>query len=364
MMLFNEVGKAGYERLRSRFVPEASVRTWLEGTSSQDLTRAFDEVYTHLTPQELVCWSGSETDRAMTRAQGEYPVYDQHEEPRQTLELHPEIDWEYLRLSLPKEVAADEVLTDDVITAVKELVFLYRLDSYQMGKFLNEPYIYGDQNRIGVEDLKTIVARWYDEEVQQPIRLGSHRESEPTKSPEAKEESKNDSEKEGSAESHRRMLERISPIVLLERYQGGGKVSKSDHQMVDELLSSYRLNSGVVNVLLEYVMLTNDKQLPRTLITKIAAHWRRQGIETVGQAQEQAKALFQSRKSSKSSGTKRQRRTKSKKALPEWIVQQQQAEQEKHTGSDASSKPRAHDEAFAKKEQEVLDMLREFGDLD
>lgn len=131
-------------------------------------------------------------------------------------------------------------------------------------------------------------------------------------------------------------------------------------------MQSYGLRSGVVNVLLEYVMLTNEKQLPRALITKIAAHWKRLNIETVEEAQEQARQLFHKRsqktaqpEKGRSSGKKATRSASGKRDLPEWIVRQLD-EEKKEQPPDKTKKTKELEE----KEKKILEMLKEFGDVE
>ena len=51
------------------------------------------------------------------------------------------------------------------------------------------------------------------------------------------------------------------------------------------------MNPGVVNVLIDYVLKTNDNKLERGLVETIAGHWSRKKIETVEEAMEIAKIL-------------------------------------------------------------------------
>ncbi len=46
---------------------------------------------------------------------------------------------------------------------------------------------------------------------------------------------------------------------------------------------------GVVNVLLEYVMLTTDMKLPRNYVERIADHWIRKNLKTAKEAMELAR---------------------------------------------------------------------------
>ena len=46
---------------------------------------------------------------------------------------------------------------------------------------------------------------------------------------------------------------------------------------------------GVVNVLLEYVMLSTDMKLPKSYVEKIADHWNRKNLKTAKEAMDLAR---------------------------------------------------------------------------
>lgn len=79
----------------------------------------------------------------------------------------------------------------------------------------------------------------------------------------------------------------------MKQYQGGGKIAEADLNLIEGLLIDYQLPSGVVNVLIEYIMLTNEYKLPKNLTEKIAGHWKRLKIKTVNEAQNVAKKEHQ-----------------------------------------------------------------------
>src|SRR5690606_6938902 len=131
--------------------------------------------------------------------------------------------------------------------------------------------------------------------------------------------------------------ETLSPLQLLAAYQGGGKVAEADERLVEELIFDYQLPPGVVNVLLEYILLTNQLRLPRNLTTKVAAHWKRLKITEVKQALELAKKEHQqyktwqekrqqekdtSAKGTATKGSNRRRNEIREAVLPEWIREQ------------------------------------------
>ncbi|WP_405054344.1 DnaD domain protein [Tepidibacillus marianensis] len=58
-------------------------------------------------------------------------------------------------------------------------------------------------------------------------------------------------------------------------------------------MQDYQLPYPVVNVLLEYILLSNNYKLPKNLTEKIAGHWKRLKIKTVDEALKIAKKEHQ-----------------------------------------------------------------------
>lgn len=54
--------------------------------------------------------------------------------------------------------------------------------------------------------------------------------------------------------------------------------------LVSNLFINHGMNIGVVNVLIEYVMLQTDKKLPKNFVETIADHWNRKNIKTAKEA--------------------------------------------------------------------------------
>ena len=111
-------------------------------------------------------------------------------------------------------------------------------------------------------------------------------------------------------------FERITPYELLKSKNKDAEPTKRDMKLVEDLMIDYKLNAGVINVLLDYVLKTNDNKLDRNLVETIAGHWSRKKIETVEEAMEIA------RKNHKPANKKTNQTTVTnikEKELPEWF---------------------------------------------
>ena len=109
-------------------------------------------------------------------------------------------------------------------------------------------------------------------------------------------------------------FENITPYELLKNKQKGAEPTKRDMKLVEDLMLDHKLNAGVINVLIDYVLKTNDNKLNRSLVETIAGQWSRKNIETVEEAMDIA------RKNHKSVTKKTNITTKMKeKELPDWF---------------------------------------------
>ena len=63
----------------------------------------------------------------------------------------------------------------------------------------------------------------------------------------------------------------------------------SSIQIAEDLVVKYGMAIGVVNVLLEYVMLSMDMKLPKSYVEKIADHWNRKNLKTAKAAMDLAR---------------------------------------------------------------------------
>jgi len=113
---------------------------------------------------------------------------------------------------------------------------------------------------------------------------------------------------------------------------------------------------GVVNALLEYVMLTTDMKLPKKYVETIADHWVRKNVQTAKEAmelarQEHDKYTAWKNKPQTSNKTNQQTKGRSRyqreEKVPEWFYKRND-NQEESTSSTID---------FEKERQKILEML-------
>lgn len=371
IMLLNRVGKEFYRKLRRRFAGEEQP---IQTGNRTKITKAFDEVFYHLSPSEMKVEKGTETYQFLqaTEEEGPLPSFDPHEKTVRSYS-DSRLDFEFLAASLPKMVKRQNVLTKAVQAELDNLAFTYGLDNEIMARLLQEPVVI-PEDEVDLNALRRRVKDWYSRENGRVPKIAARDEIVFQSDTEAKEQEHLLTE----AENHARLLASLSPLQLMEYYQRGGKIAPADQKIVEELLEQYQLPPGVVNVLLEYVMLAYDRQLPKDIIYKIAGHWKRHNIQTVQEAKRQARQFYLERKSGKTlffdKKTEREQKktasqrtsavkNKRKDEIPPLILAQlerQRKQKEKKSGQGKADSPINHEyEEEKRRIQELLEAMGE-----
>lgn len=104
-------------------------------------------------------------------------------------------------------------------------------------------------------------------------------------------------------------LHELSPIEFLKQKQHGIDVSKTDRLLIETLLKQFKLKPDVVNALIEYVLKTNNQNLRKNYVEKIAGTWVRLQIDTYEKALAHIEKL-----------EKKDKKTKDKQ-LPDWVIE-------------------------------------------
>lgn len=272
--LMNRLGKERYRQVRERFDRVQRQRE----TAGEEVTKQFHEVFTSLTPSELTIHEDSEAQPLLASFETASAL-DTNAGP--TFQRYA-LDWEFLRAQA-SAVGTLDSLTETDRENIRAWAFFYQLDDIALGKALQNPELYNEKNMLQPGRLHEYIKQEYR------FRHGQAPVIRPAKNkPTDIERGQSAGGTETMEEVHRQWLAKLSPLELLERYQRGGKVPEADVELVEELHEKYGLPYGVINVLIEFVLLTNDYKLPGSLVKKIAGHWKRANVQTVEQAQELA----------------------------------------------------------------------------
>jgi replication initiation and membrane attachment protein len=242
-----------------------------------------------------------------------------------------------------------KAITKKVREAISNLAYLYGIDAIQM-KNLVMTAMDDVQNEVNIEELRKAARDWYQlenhdslpsliDKIQPPLHQAD------MDVPKTREE------------KLIRYLETTSPRQLLIDISGGAEASKGDLQIIEDVMFKQKLLPGVVNVLIQYVLLKTDMKLTKSYIDKIASHWARKKVTTVQEAMELAKKEHrqyiewaENKKKTKTAGKKQPIRTE---ALPEWFNEQDDQE-----NSDKTTKPQ--NRQYEEKKREIEEKLKKY----
>ena len=117
-------------------------------------------------------------------------------------------------------------------------------------------------------------------------------------------------------------FENLNPYQFLKAKYKGAEPTDRDKRLIENLLVEQKLNPGVVNVLIAYVLKINNEQLKKSYVETIAGQWKRLNIETVEEAMRITEKEHKKTKAMMSQTTKEKESKKQKtpsKDVPAWF---------------------------------------------
>ena len=307
IVLYNNVGKIEYDRLINYFkIPKVNKEGYTE------ITKKFNHVF-----DSVPCTS--------------FDMYKDNirKYNKQKLNIDSNFDINFLIESMPKQIDK-KIFTKDLQELIISLAYLYDIDATRMGSIIKSCInergtVNRDELRKVARDhyqfdhsglLPTVVEQTQPEYLRKPI---------------------------GDNSNIAKMIytfETVSPYDFLRSKCGDAEPVKRDVKLLEDLLIDHKLKPGVVNVLVDYVLKTNDNKLTRSLVETIAGQWERKKIETVEDAMEIARKNHQAHMKSQSVSKK----TISKEnSVPVWF-----------------DKEIMHDAATDEERQAIEEMLKEY----
>ncbi|MFA9558703.1 replication initiation and membrane attachment family protein [Evansella sp. AB-rgal1] len=265
VFLYNRIGsKDKYVKLRNSFRIDTVEKKELE-----NITKSFDQVFTSVHPSEMrsshpdMLDAITSSDTLEGRGKTDYELASN------------DFDYEAFLAFLPAFVPKKEFAKADNERLIQKLAFLYKLDPSEMSKVVQDAILHTDE--LDHAELRNQVKRRYRvKEVDHPPKLGLRVQPEELRT--VKTEPKTEEEKQIF------YYETTSPIEFLQELGEGAKVYPGDMEIVEQLMFDYKLEPGVVNVLLEYLFFVSEKKLIKNFAFKIAGHWKRAQLKTVKEA--------------------------------------------------------------------------------
>ena len=306
IVLYNNVGKKEYEKLVDKFkLPRVNI------SSYEDITKNFDEVFDSV--------SGTMFENALKDIKTTHKL---------NINIDNEFDFELLESLLPNGLLTKKTFSKDIRTLIQNLSFVYNLEVEEMKNLIINSV--STNHNIDKTLLRKNARNYYQFNNNGKLpSLIYQKQPEYLKSVEG-----NDSKRAKMIYT----FESVTPYQFLKSKYNGVKPASRDVNMIESLMNDLRLTPAVVNVLIDYVMKTNDSKLNKNYIETIAGQWKRLGIETAEDAMNQAY---------KESKKKKEKSSKTKKneteIIPEWF------------NKDIKKETISSDE-----EEEVKDLLKDF----
>lgn len=304
--LFRKIGKGQYARLK-RFFSDKKIP---ETSDYVSITKEFPEIFMSdhqsaiRTSYEMEKENSNEENIGFIGRHGKTSIQIQDNS----------FDFELLYAGLHESLISKKAFTKKVKDAIQNLSFLYGIDAIQMKNIVIAAINQADE--IDIEELRIAARDWYQFQHNNLLpslvdRIQPQKHQSEVKEPTTKEE------------ELLYYLDHTSPRQLLKDISGGAEPSKADLQIIEELMFSQKLLPGVINVLIQYVMLKTDMKLTKGYIEKIAGQWVRKNVRTVKDAMNLAKKEHQQylewAQGNKNKTTKTNKKAIRTEKIPEWF---------------------------------------------
>ena len=255
VVLYNNLSKKEYERIVNYFkIPHINLKEY------EDITSSFDQVFTSTRGNVL------EVSEEIRKRENHQPILDKG------------IDFNMLISSIPSSMMNERCFSKDVKELINALSFTYQLDTLAMQGLVRDSL-----NEKGMID-KTLLRKSAREYYQ-----FEHNGDLPTviynKQPDYLKKPVGDHSKWAKMVY---AFENLTPYQFLKAKYKGAEPTDRDKRLIENLLIDQKLNPGVVNVLIAYVLKINHEQLKKSYVETIAGQWKRLNIETVEDAMKTA----------------------------------------------------------------------------
>ena len=307
IFLYSEVSKQRYHQLKSYF--ETSDSTDL--TEFQEITRKYTDVF-KLPKGNLV----------------EDVSHMPQESSYKGLDLSAvNFDFESLYDLLQTHFISDEIIDKDAKHLITQLATLYGLTPEAMKRIILKSITSAQQ--LSFEDIRKHARTYYLMEHEQHLPSLQQKEQTTAPKPAAVQ---NDNDK-----NWLQQLENTSPIEMLASWSSSEPTTQQK-VMVEELVEREKMSFGVINILLQFVMLKEDMKLPKAYILEIASNWKKLGITTAEQAYQHALKVNQPKPETRVTTSQpryKKHQLASKEMTPKWLLER---EEQTTTTSDANIK--------------------------
>ncbi len=344
--LFKKIGKVHFNRLKNFFSDEE-----MPTNEYEQVTKSFTDIF--VSDQQTSLYVSDEGEEELNLEPEKRFIGRQ--EGKELEGFKEDFNFDLLYSGVKPSQITRKAFTPNVQETIAKLSFLYGIDVLDMQKLVISAA--DINNEIDIETLRKAARDWYQIESQNQLPTLMDRVQ-----PERNRTQK--SEPKTKEEEYIRHLETTSPRERLKQLSGGAEPTKADLQIIEGILFNQKLNPGVVNVLIEYVMLKTDMKLTKAYMEKIASHWTRKKVITVKAAMELAKnehRQYQEWAKTKKEGKTATRKATRTEVVPEWLNKEKNSEKEKETETETETKLNDQSAERLRKIEESLGILKDRG---
>jgi len=251
IVLYNNIGKSEYEKILNYYkVPKVNLKDYI------DITKKFDEIYKSYVGNPLDI-----QDNILKRSTN-------------NLNLEDNIDFNMIISSIPSSRLNDKCFNKETKDLINQLSIIYNINTLQMQGIINS--CINEKGLIDKQLLRKSCRDYYQFENNGNLpTLIYNKQPEFLKKP------------EGENTKWAKMVytfENLTPYQFLKAKYKGAEPTDRDKKLIENLMIDQKLNPGVINVLIAYVLKVNNEQLNKNYIETIAGQWKRLNIETVEEA--------------------------------------------------------------------------------
>ncbi len=334
--LYRKIGKNHFARLKRFF----SDQQFPKEKEYQEVTRAFQDVFTSATPGSL---------QYLQDVSEELELEENHQFIGRN-ETNPiqidgnTFDFDLLAAGLNESLVPKKALTSKIKNVISNLAFLYNINPIEMKNFILGAIDPNDE--IDIDDLRKGARDWYQFVNYDQLPSLVYRTQPATYQVQL-------TEPKTIEEELIRSYETNSPIVIFKELSGGVEPTEAQLKVLEEVMIKYKLPPGVINVLIDVTFKKTNMKFPKSYVETIASQWAKLQIKTVKEAMELAKEEDRKGKESKKSGRGANKKLIRTEVLPDWF--EESADVEAKGNNQVNSK---EDEAKKRAIEEKLKAFR------
>ena len=290
VVLYNNLGKIEYESLVSKYRTKK-----IDIKKFEDITTSFDKVFTSVNGYSF------ENPDIIT-------------DKTRKIEIKSNIDINLIISGIPNRMTSPKCFNKENVELIIYLAYIYKIDNLNMQGLVRNSI--NEKGMIDKEELRKSARNFYQFENNGKLPTLIY-----NKQPEYLKETP------GNNANIAKMVytfENVSPYEFLKNSYNNAEPTNRDKKIIESLMIDQKLPPGVVNVLIDYVLKTNNKKLNKEYIETIAGQWRRLNIETVKEAMDICRK--EHKKINKIVYKKSD--NKVKENLPEWFDKEQKENKE------------------------------------